>query len=126
MSTKGGRPENLKAPLSPEEAREFGRRGGKKSGEVRREKKLLSAMYADILAKGFEVEGVRLTLDEVVSSIVSRSDAASVSMLKEIREATEGNKVALSDPNGDNLFKAFADARDSKLLKDSGLDSPEL
>ena len=125
MSMKGGKPENLKVPTS-EEARLYGQMGGKKSVEVRREKKLLSAMYADILAKGFEIEGVRLSLDEVVSAIVSRSDSAAVSMLKEIREATEGNKVALSDPNGDNLFKAFADARDGQLQKESGLGKTEL
>lgn len=125
MAMKGGNPKNL-VPLTTETARKIGAMGGKKTGEVKREKKLLSALYADILAKGFEVDGTRLTLDEVVSAIVSRNDSASVSMLKEIREATEGNKVALSDPNGDNLFKAFADARDGKLLKDAGLEKPEL
>lgn len=97
MGAKGGRPENLKAPLSPEEARRFGSMGGKKSGEVRREKKLLSAMYADILAKGFAIDGERLSLDDVVSAIVSRNDSASVSMLKEIREATEGSKLDVNN-----------------------------
>lgn len=97
MGAKGGRPENLKAPLSPEEARKFGSMGGKKSGEVRREKKLLSAMYADILAKGFAIDGERLSLDDVVSAIVSRNDSASVSMLKEIREATEGSKFDVNN-----------------------------
>ena len=100
MGAKGGRPENLKAPLSPEEARKFGSMGGKRSVEVRREKKLLSAMYAEILAKGFEVDGDRLSLDEVVSAIISQNNGASVSMLKEIREATEGSKTKMVGEDG--------------------------
>lgn len=94
MAKKGGNPQNLKKP-SAEEARKLGRAGGIKSGVVRKERKLLSAMYADLLAKGFEVDGERLSLDEVASAIMARRDSASVSMLKEIREATEGSKVAL-------------------------------
>ena len=102
MSKKGGNPQNL-VPLTTDTARKIGALGGKKTGEVKREKKLLSAMYADILAKGFEIEGERLSLDEVVSTIISQNNSASVSMLKEIREATEGNKVEHSGGISVNL-----------------------
>lgn len=98
MAKRGGNLQNLKAPLSPEEARRLGSIGGKKSVEVRRERKLLSQMYAELLAKGFEIEGERLSIDEVTAAILSRKDNASVSMLKEIREATEGNKLTLDGP----------------------------
>jgi hypothetical protein len=80
-------------PLTTEKAREVGAKGGKRSGEVKRERKLLSAMYADLLAKGFDVEGEKLSIDEVASAIMARRDSASVSLLKEMREATEGSKV---------------------------------
>jgi hypothetical protein len=86
--------------LSNDEAKKRGSAGGKKSGEVRREKKLLSVMYADLLAKGFEVDGERLSLDQVASAIMARRDSASVSMLKEIREATEGSKTKLVGEDG--------------------------
>jgi hypothetical protein len=86
--------------LSNDEAKKRGSAGGKKSGEVRREKKLLSVMYADLLAKGFEVDGERLSLDQVASAIMARRDSASVSMLKEIREATEGSKTNLVVEDG--------------------------
>ena len=99
MAKKGGNPQNL-VPLSTETARKIGAIGGKKTGEVKRERKLLSAMYADLLAKGFEVDGERLSLDEVASAIMARRDSASVSMLKEIREATEGNKTKLVGEDG--------------------------
>lgn len=96
MSKKGGNPQNL-VPLTTEKARKIGAIGGKRSGEVKREKKLLSSMYAEILAKGFEVDGQRLSLDEVVSTIISQNNSASVSMLKEIREATEGSKLDVNN-----------------------------
>ena len=86
--------------LSNDEAKKRGSAGGKKSGEVRREKKLLSQMYTDLLAKGFEVDGERLSLDQVASAIMARRDSASVSMLKEIREATEGSKTKLVGEDG--------------------------
>ena len=94
--------QNLKPikTLSNEEAKKRGSVGGKRSVQVKRERKLLSAMYADLLAKGFEVEGERLSLDEVASAIMARRDSASVSMLKEIREATEGNKTKVTGEDG--------------------------
>jgi hypothetical protein len=92
MAKKRGNIENL-VPLTTEKAREVGAKGGKRSGEVKRERKLLSAMYADLLAKGFDVEGEKLSIDEVASAIMARRDSASVSLLKEMREATEGSKV---------------------------------
>jgi hypothetical protein len=92
MAKKRGNIENL-VPLTTEKAREVGAKGGKRSGEVKRERKLLSAMYADLLAKGFDVEGEKLSIDQVASAIMARRDSASVSLLKEMREATEGSKV---------------------------------
>ena len=96
--------QNLKPikTLSNEEAKKRGSAGGKKSVEVRREKKLMSAIYADFLAKKHkikldddtekEIDGNELM--EIVSrSILDRGDSASVSLMKEIREATEGSKI---------------------------------
>lgn len=94
-----GNPAKL-VPLTTQKAREIGKKGGVKSGEVKRERKLLSAMYADLLAKGFEIDGERLSLDEVASAIMARRDSASVSMLKEIREATEGSKTKMVGEDG--------------------------
>lgn len=101
-----GKPENL-IPTnrrSKEEAKELGRAGGVKSGEVRRHKKLMSTIYAEFLAKKHkvkledetekEVDGSELM--EIVSrNILDRADSASVSLMKEIREATEGSKIAV-------------------------------
>lgn len=102
------RPENL-VPLTTDKAREIGSKGGKRSGEVKREKKLLSQIYADMLADEFEVEmdnGLKKKLSgkeymrRVAAAILERNDSAAVSMLKEIREATEGNKTQLTGADG--------------------------
>jgi len=96
MAGKESKLKNLKTPTA-DEARRLGRNGGIKSGQVRKERKLLSQIYADLLAKGFEVDGERLSLDEVTGAILSRRDAAAVSMLKEIREATEGSRAVIDN-----------------------------
>ena len=102
MAKKGGNPQNFvpDTERTPERIKKIRSAAGKKSGVVRKERKLLSAMYADLLAKGFEVDGERLSLDEVASAIMARRDSASVSMLKEIREATEGSKTKMVGEDG--------------------------
>ena len=86
------------------EASDLGRLGGIRSGEVRREKKRMSQIYADFLAAEHEIEidDVRVKLEgpkllaHVMKQVLSRGDSSSVSLMKEIREATEGNKLNLS------------------------------
>ena len=96
---------NLKPFQSTEEARKAGKKGGIKSGKVRREKKMMSQIYAEFLEREHGVvgkDGVKKNmsgnelLSSVMSKILSRGDSASVSLMKEIREATEGNKVNLN------------------------------
>lgn len=103
---KKGRIENLSPTntVSKEVARARGSKGGKKSVEVRRQKKLMSAIYAKFLAdkhkvkidgKDQEVAGDEL-VNQVVKKVLARGDSASVSLMKEIREATEGSKIAIN------------------------------
>ena len=87
---------NLK-PLTTEKAREIGRKGGIKSGEKKRERKLLSEIYGEVLSDLYEVDAKKGTpAKNIIKQILARTDNASVSMLKEIREATEGNKLEIS------------------------------
>jgi hypothetical protein len=96
--------ENLNPPVrSAEEARELGRRGGKASGKARREKKLMSQIYASFLAEKHKVkiEGAEKEvtgeqyLAAVMNKVFGAGGAPAVSLMKEIREATEGAKVHL-------------------------------
>ena len=104
MAKNKGRLENL-IPLTTDKAREIGSKGGKKSVEVRREKKMFSQIQAEFLAETFDIvfdeedKTKKLTgeqlLKEVQRRILVRCDSASVSMIKEIREGKEGSKVLL-------------------------------
>lgn len=88
--------ENLKTPTS-EKAREYGRKGGLKSQANQREKKLISQIYFDVLAKKYKINDKILDLDELIPRVILKAlikgDNNSISMLKEIRESTEGSKV---------------------------------
>ena len=77
-----------KGQLSHEEAKARGSKGGKKSVEVRREKKLLSQKLADYFGTKDR--------DEYFDAMMKRKDAVSLGLIKEAREATEGNKIKLA------------------------------
>lgn len=96
--------ENLRPIRDTETAKARGKLGGIKSGEAKREKKMVSQIYADFLADEFEISideekkrftGVSL-VSETIKKILMRGDSSSASMLKEIREATEGSNINLS------------------------------
>ena len=88
---------------SKKEASELGRKGGIASGVARREKKRLSTIYGEMLAGKYEVtiNGEKQKLDGaelvrfIMRDVLMRRDSASVSLLKEMREALEGSKVSL-------------------------------
>jgi len=90
-------PQNMR---TKEEQREIARQGGIASGVVRKEKKLMSQIYAEFLEKEHDVEisgeKRKLSGHKIVSAmmmkVLNRGDAASVSIMKEIREGTEGSK----------------------------------
>ena len=103
MDKKRGRQKNLvpQSERTKEEQRKIARMGGIASGKARREKKLLSQIYGELLAKSHNmnidgittrVNGERL-VELVALHILLKRDSSSVSMLKEIREATEGSLV---------------------------------
>ena len=89
---------------TPEELKEMTRLGGIASGKARREKKLMKEIYAEFLAKEHNIKdesgvdkkisGSEL-LGRVMSKVLSRGDSASVSLMKEIREATSGTDINL-------------------------------
>ena len=87
-----------------EEQSEIAKKGGIASGKARREKKLLSQIYAEMLMDEYEVtvkgETKKVTGSKLVKTVardvLMRRDSSSVSMMREIREATEGQNVNLS------------------------------
>ena len=95
--------QNLRTPTS-EEARAMQRKGAEKRKENNAKKKLMSQIYAEFLEREYNVKqgdkdrkltGAELC-NEVMRKVLARSDSASVSLMREIREGTEGQKVNLS------------------------------
>ena len=63
--------ENLRT-LSPSEAREYGRRGGVRSGEVRRQRKLMKEYLEVALVEDTEYRGHSMTNAEAVTAALVR------------------------------------------------------
>ena len=108
---KKGNQENLKAFRSAEEAREKGAKGGIASGEARRKKRLMSQIYGEYLEKKYGTNGKDLF--EVMDAILKRKDSATVSLLKEIRDGTEGSKLTL---DGDLTVSNMTDEQLEKAI----------
>ena len=95
--------QNLRTPTS-EEARAMQRKGAEKRKENNAKKKLMSQIYAEFLEKEYNVRqgdkerkltGAEL-VNECMKKIIARGDSASVSLMREVREGTEGTKMQLS------------------------------
>lgn len=116
-----GRKENLKPKTSPQ-AR--GKLGGIKSVQVRKEKKLMSQIYADILADQSGIKrggGIRAVVAEILNSTDPRVKAAKVSLIRELREGTEGSKLKTETV----LTINADDEKVQQVLKDFGVNKPE-
>ena len=100
-----GRKENLKPQntRTKAEQRRIAQMGGRASGKARREKKLMSQIYADLLADQSGIKkggGIRAVVSEILNSTDPRAKSAKVALIKELREGTEGSKHLLgSDPD---------------------------
>ena len=96
-------PQNLK-PCTPENARERQLKSAEKRKENTEKRKLMSQIYAEFLEKEYNVRqgdkerkltGAEL-VNECMKKIIARGDSSSVSLMREVREATEGQKINLS------------------------------
>jgi hypothetical protein len=91
------------ADRTPEERAEIARLGGIASGEAKREKKRWSQLYTEILQEEYDKDGCG-TLKNIVKAIMIGGGAPSVSIIKEMREATEGQKHVMSNDPENPLF----------------------
>ena len=99
----GGNPSKL-VPCTPENARERQLKSAQKRKENNAKKKLMSQIYAEFLEKEYNVKTTEGTkkitgaelVNESMKKIMARSDSSSVSLMRELREGTEGTKVNLS------------------------------
>ena len=115
MAKQKGKTENL-IPLnkrSKEAQREIQSKGGKAAAEKKREQVLISRIFSDFLSEEHDIilrdaEGVAIKTDRLsakalikktMAGVLAREDSASVSLMKEIREATEGQNLTVETDN---------------------------
>ena len=87
---KKGR-DNLKVPTS-EEARKYGAKGGKKSGEVRRQNKSLRQALRYLLQERYEKDGERLDGFEIIATKVFEQALAGNVKAFEVTHDSSGEK----------------------------------
>ena len=94
---------NLRTPTT-DEAKEMQKKSAEKRKENNAKKKLMSQIYAEFLEKEYNVRqgdkerkltGAEL-VNECMKKIIARGDSASVSLMREVRECIEGQKINLS------------------------------
>lgn len=102
--------ENLRTPTS-EEAKEMQKKSAEKRKENTAKKKLMSQIYAEFLEKEYNVKTTDGTkkisgselVNEAMKKIMARGDSSTVSLMKELREGTEGQKINLSGNVSTNM-----------------------
>jgi hypothetical protein len=129
-------PENLipQNQRTKSEQREVSILGGIRSGEVRREKARMSAMWANWLSEehGITIDGEmrklsgKALLERITTKILIEGSPTSVAMMRLMLDATEGAKSRLSGPDGDDLFKAFDSKPEAELRAIAGVPELEL
>ena len=99
----GGNPSKL-VPCTPENARERQLKSAEKRKENNAKKKLMSQIYAEFLEKEYNVRqgdkerkltGAEL-VNECMKKVMARSDASSVSLMREIRSCLDGENIKIS------------------------------
>lgn len=118
--------ENLRPCKDTETAKARGKLGGIESGKAKREKKRISQIYADFLEEEFEIEisatekskmsGADL-VNKMIKLVLMRGDAATVSLLKEVREATEGSKIGGLDGGPIEIYQLSPKERAARIAE---------
>jgi hypothetical protein len=106
-----------KGGITAEQAPKMGRKGGLASVKAKREKKLMSQIYGDFLSERFKVRidgkdeqitGEKL-VNRVVKQVLISGGPGAVSLMKEIREATEGSRMTGADGGPLELVIKYVD-----------------
>jgi len=103
--------------ITAEKAAILGKKGGIASGKAKREKKLMSAILADYLArqKGYD------SFDKYIDRVLKRGDSSTVSMIKTFADVIEGSKIKTETV----LTINADDEKVQQVLKEFGVNKSE-
>ena len=111
--------------LTPEQLKKMTSNGGKKSGKVRHEKKLMSQIMAEFLMREHDVtidkkKIVKMSGSEQVNytmaKVLNKTDSSSVSLMKAIADVTEGSKVKIQGDVTISRLKTMTDDELNKII----------
>lgn len=118
--------------INTKNAKEMQLKSAKKRSENKIKRKLLSQIYTEFLTKKYDVEfGKKISgadlCNEAIKKIIERGDSASVAIMREIREATEGQKINVKNtpPLNINLSGALLSADDMQKSSEVEICQPE-
>ena len=105
-----------KGELSTKEAQQRGSKGGKATAKARKEKKLMSQIFAELLSNGLDKD-----IERASPKIIRKGGGPAVSLMKTIAEVTEGSKVKTETV----LTINTEDEKVQQVLKEFGITKPE-
>lgn len=116
--------ENLKPPRSTKEARERGKKGGIKSGEVRREKKTMKQMLEYLLERETENDngGKSTTLEEISVSLIKQALKGNVRAFEVLRDTIGQNPSQKIDIEGNAILQKVFITKDDIKKADKKID----
>jgi len=109
---------------TPEERRRNAQKAGQASGKKRRIKKLMSEIYADLLADQSGIkkgQGISKVVEEILNKTDAKTTSARVALLRELREGTEGSKIKTETV----LTINTDDEKIQQILKEHGVNKSE-
>lgn len=115
--------QNLK-PFTVSQAREFGAKGGRASAKAKKERAIVSSLYAKTLSKKIKVKidgvdtamlGEQVLARRIQKIYVNGSDRDVIALAKEVREALEGSKVQFSGAIVETDYRDLTDEQRAAL-----------
>lgn len=76
-----------KGELSTKEAQQRGSKGGKATAKNNKERRLMSQIYAELISNGLDKD-----IEKASKRVMRKGGAPAISLMRELREATEGSK----------------------------------
>lgn len=108
-------PQNLKR-LTTKKAREIGKKGGIASGKAKKERRLMSQIFAELLSNGLDKD-----IERTSTKVIRKGGGPAVSLMKTIAEVTEGSKVKTETV----LTINTDDEKIQQILKEHGVNKSE-
>lgn len=105
-----------KGELSTKEAQRRGSKGGKATARNKKERRLMSQIYAELISNGLDKD-----IEKASKRVMRKGGGPAISLMRELREGTEGSKIKTETVLTINVD----DEKVQQVLKDFGVNKAE-